>query len=138
MVFGYDGHDLKILLIERGTEPYKGCWAFPGGFLNMDETAEQGALRELKEETGLDIHYIKQVGAFSDVNRDPRTRVITIAFYALTKELEVKGGDDARLARWFAINEHPNLAFDHQLILKEAIQQLHNDLLLDIQLPTNL
>lgn len=129
VVFGFDGHDLKILLIERGLEPYKGAWAFPGGFLNMDETAEQGALRELKEETGLDLNYLKQVGAFSDVDRDPRTRVITIAFYALAKKSNVRGGDDAAKAQWFSLNDVPRLAFDHDLILKKALQQLKEDLM---------
>ena len=85
VVFGIDGNSIKVLLIERGNEPFKGCWAFPGGFLNMDENAEQGAIRELKEETGLDLKDIKQIGAYSDVDRDPRSRVITIAFYAVTK-----------------------------------------------------
>jgi 8-oxo-dGTP diphosphatase len=128
VVFGFDGHELKILLIERGIEPYKGCWAFPGGFLNMDETAEQGALRELKEETGLDLRYIKQVGAFSDVDRDPRTRVITIAFYALAKKSFVQGGDDAAKAQWFALNEVPRLAFDHDYILRKTMQKLRQDI----------
>ena len=127
VVFGFDGHDLKILLIERGIEPYKGAWAFPGGFLNMDETAEQGALRELREETGLDLNYLKQVGAFSDVDRDPRTRVITIAFYALAKKSEVQGGDDAAKAQWFALNEVPRLAFDHDYILRKTMEKLRKD-----------
>ena len=129
VVFGFDGHDLKILLIERGIEPFKDTWAFPGGFLNMDETAEQGALRELKEETGLDLHYIKQIGAFSDVNRDPRTRVISIAFYALTKKSEVQGGDDAAKAQWFVLDDLPPLAFDHDLMFKKALQKLKEDLM---------
>ena len=128
VVFGFDGHDLKILLIERGIEPYKGAWAFPGGFLNMDETAEQGALRELREETGLDLNYLKQVGAFSDVDRDPRTRVITIAFYALAKKSEVQGGDDAAKAQWFALNEVPRLAFDHDYILRKTMEKLRKDI----------
>ena len=128
VVFGLDGHELKVLLIERGNEPYKGFWAFPGGFLNMDETAEQGALRELKEETGLDLRYIKQVGAFSDVNRDPRGRVITIAFYALTKKTKVQGGDDAAKAQWFALNEVPPLAFDHEQMLQKALHMIKEDL----------
>ena len=128
VVFGFDGRDLKILLIERGLEPYKGAWAFPGGFLNMDETAEQGALRELKEETGLDLNYLKQVGAFSDIDRDPRTRVITIAFYALAKKSNVRGGDDAAKAQWFSLNDVPRLAFDHDYILRKAMQKLREDL----------
>jgi len=128
VVFGHDGHKLKVLLIERGNEPYKGFWAFPGGFLNMDETAEQGALRELKEETRLDLRYIKQVGVFSEVNRDPRGRVITIAFYALAKKAEVQGGDDAAKAQWFALNEVPPLAFDHDQMLQKALQMIKEDL----------
>jgi len=128
VVFGLDGHELKVLLIERGNEPYKGFWAFPGGFLNMDETAEQGALRELKEETGLDLRYIKQIGAFSDVNRDPRGRVITIAFYTLTKKTKVQGGDDATKAQWFAPNEMPPLAFDHDQMLQKALHMIKEDL----------
>lgn len=125
VVFGCDGQDIKVLLIERGNEPYKGCWAFPGGFLNMDETAEQCALRELKEETGLELHSASQIGAFSDVHRDPRDRVITIAFYALTNISQVKGSDDAAKAQWFALNDLPPLAFDHELIMREALLKLH-------------
>ena len=127
VVFGSDGRNLKVLLIERGQEPYKGAWAFPGGFLNMDETAEQGALRELKEETGLELNHLKQVGAFTDVNRDPRDRVITIAFYALSKISKVQGSDDAAKAQWFSLNEIPRLAFDHDFILRQTIQKLRED-----------
>ena len=128
IVFGFDGRELKILLIERGLEPYKGAWAFPGGFLKMDETAEQGALRELKEETGLDLNYLKQVGAFSAVNRDPRDRVITIAFYALAKKSSVQGGDDAASAQWFPIDDVPPLAFDHDYILRKTMEKVRHDL----------
>ena len=100
VVFGFDGKELKVLLIERGGEPYKGCWAFPGGFLEMDETVEEGASRELQEETGLIISsgngLLKQLGCYSKVDRDPRDRVITIAFYALVLKAAVKGNDDAR------------------------------------------
>ena len=128
VVLGFDGYELKILLIERGIEPYKGLWALPGGFLRMDETAEQCALRELKEETGLDLRYLKQLGAFSDVSRDPRERVISIAFYALAKKSDVRGGDDASKAQWFAINEVPHLAFDHDFILRKAMQKLREDI----------
>ena len=128
VVFGFDGRDLKILLIERGLEPYKGSWAFPGGFLNMNETAEQGALRELREETGLNLNYLKQVGAFSAVDRDPRDRVITIAFYALAKKASVQGGDDAARAQWFPIDDVPHLAFDHDYILRKTMDKLRRDL----------
>ena len=129
VVFSVDDHKLKILLIERGHEPYKGFWAFPGGFLNMDENAEQGALRELREETGLELQNIKELGTFSEVDRDPRGRVISIAFYALDRKLEVKGDDDAAQARWFALDEVPRLAFDHDLMLKKALQKLKEDLM---------
>lgn len=124
VIFGFDGQQLKVLLVERGIEPYKGHWAFPGGFLKMDETADEGALRELKEETGLETAYIEQLGAFSDVKRDPRERVITIAFYALVNITEVKGGDDAADARWFRIDDMPLLAFDHDHILRVAQKRL--------------
>lgn len=128
VTFGVDGHKLKVLLIERGHEPYKGFWAFPGGFLNMNENAEEGALRELEEETGLTLSKIKELGTFSEVERDPRERVISIAFYALIKKAEVKGNDDAAKAQWFSIDKVPNLAFDHNLMLQKALQKLNEDL----------
>lgn len=128
VVFGFNGRELQVLLIERGNEPFKGSWAFPGGFMNMDETAEQCALRELQEETGLIINMIKQLGAFSDVQRDPRGRVVSIAFYALVRPSEVVGGDDASEARWFTLDDVPRLAFDHDYILRKALQQLRKDI----------
>lgn len=128
VIFGFDGTKLRVLLVERGIEPYKGRWAFPGGFLKMDESAETGALRELKEETGLDGAYIKQFHTFSDPNRDPRERVLTIAYYALVRMREVKGGDDAARAEWFALDEVPALAFDHDLILRMALKELRKQI----------
>ena len=128
VVFGFDGKRLNILLIERGGEPFKGCWAFPGGFMNIDETAEQGAMRELSEETGLNLNYLKQFGTFTAVNRDPRERVITIAFYALARKSYVQGGDDAAKAQWFPIEDVPPLAFDHDYILRKATEQLKKDI----------
>ena len=124
VIFGYDGKELKVLLIERGIEPFKGCWAFPGGFLNMDEDALAGARRELKEETGLENAFIEQFHTFSEPGRDPRGRVITVAHYALVKIQEVEGGDDAAQARWFPIGEVPPLAFDHDRILRMAMSRL--------------
>jgi 8-oxo-dGTP diphosphatase len=124
VIFGFDGIKLHVLLIERGAEPYKGMWAFPGGFLKMEEDAEQGALRELKEETDLTAQYIEQFYTFSDPHRDPRERIISIAYYALVKIQEVKGGDDAAKAQWFAIDEIPRLAFDHDRILRKAMEKL--------------
>ena len=124
VIFGFDGVTIKILLIQRGIEPYKGKWAFPGGFMNMDETAEECAKRELEEETGLKDAAVEQFYTFSDVNRDPRERVITIAHYALVRLSDVKGGDDAASARWFAMDEVPSLAFDHDRIMRMAVNRL--------------
>lgn len=125
VIFGYKPKDgLSVLLIKRGIEPFKDCWAFPGGFIRMDEDAETGARRELQEETGLKTAYMEQFGCFSDVNRDPRERVITIAYYALVKKSEVKGGDDAADAHWFPVDSIPALAFDHDRILRVAVQTL--------------
>lgn len=125
-------NELSVLLIERGGEPYKGCWAFPGGFLEMDETVEEGASRELQEETGLIISsgngLLKQLGCYSKVDRDPRGRVITIAFYAVIPKAAVKGSDDARDARWFPVSALPPLAFDHDQILRDALRRLEADI----------
>ena len=94
----------------------------------MDESAETGALRELQEETGLKGAYIRQFHTFSDPNRDPRERVLTIAYYALVRMQEVKGGDDAAKAAWFALGEVPSLAFDHDLILRMALKELRKQI----------
>ena len=129
VVFGFDGHKLKVLLIQRGLDPYKGMWAFPGGFMRMDETAEECASRELKEETGLILtSSIRQLGAFSGVHRDPRERIVSIAFYALARQSEVKGGDDAAKAKWWSINDIPQLAFDHDYILRQAMSRIRQDI----------
>ncbi|MBR4217696.1 MAG: NUDIX hydrolase [Bacteroidales bacterium] len=128
VIFGFDGHDLMVLLIERGAEPYKGMWAFPGGFMRMDETLEECALRELEEETSLQPGMVEQFHAFSSVHRDPRERVITVAFYALVKMAEVRGGDDANDARWFKVDDVPPLAFDHDYILRVAMKQLRESI----------
>lgn len=128
VIFGFDGERLQVLLIERGIEPFKGRWAFPGGFIKIDETAEEGALRELKEETGMENAFIQQFHTFSNPLRDPRERVITIAFYALVRIQEVKGGDDAASARWFPLDEIPALAFDHDHMLRMATQRLRQEI----------
>ena len=128
VIFCYEDWKLKVLLVRRGGEPYKGMWAFPGGFLRMKETAEQGALRELREETGLSPASIGQLGVFSDVDRDPRERVITIAWYALVKPSEVIGGDDAAEAAWFPVDKLPPLAFDHRTIFDAAMERLRRDI----------
>lgn len=114
----------KVLLIERGNDPFKGCWAFPGGFMEMDETLEQCAVRELKEETGMEVTEddIMAFGTFSAVDRDPRGRTISKAYLVMVDEpIEVKGQDDAAKAEWFNISELPELAFDHEEMFGHAL-----------------
>lgn len=120
-------NDPKVLLIQRKFDPYKGCWAFPGGFMDMDETTEQCAIRELNEETGLVYSSMTQIGAYSKVDRDPRGRTLTVAYLAIVdKPLLVNAQDDAAKAEWFSINNLPPLAFDHDEIMVDAIK-LYND-----------
>lgn len=115
----------KVLLIQRGSDPFKGMWALPGGFMEMDETLEQCARRELKEETGLDTPVrFEELGSFSTIGRDPRGRTVTVAFLAVVPLSEVQGGDDAAAAQWFPLNELPSLAFDHDEILHRAIERI--------------
>jgi len=110
----------SVLLIERGRDPFKGKWALPGGFIEMDEELETACQRELEEETGLKVGELKQFRAFGGVNRDPRHRTISVLFYAFTEdELVAKAGDDAAKAQWFLLNHLPELAFDHLQILEE-------------------
>lgn len=112
----------KVLLIQRGAEPFKDAWAFPGGFMNMDETTEQCAIRELEEETGLKVSTVYQIGTYSKVGRDPRGRTITVAYIAIIDSpLEVQGRDDAAKAEWFPISNLPKLAFDHEEIISDAV-----------------
>jgi 8-oxo-dGTP diphosphatase len=138
VVFGYDGKELKVLLIKRGKEKeasttaYVGEWALPGGFLDVekDRNITHTASRELREETGLKISVkeFKEVGTFSDINRDPRERVITIAHYALVKLSEVQADTDADKAEWFSIDDIPALAFDHDKILRHAFSRIKQDI----------
>lgn len=111
----------QVLLVERGNEPYKGCWALPGGFLEMNETTDQCAIRELKEETGLDVQEVWQIGAYSKVDRDPRGRNVCVAYLAIIDVPKaVTGLDDAAKAQWFPIDALPPLAFDHEDIMRDA------------------
>lgn len=132
VVFGYDANDgLSVLLIRRGIDPFKDCWALPGGFVRIDEEVRDSALRELNEETGLhlsDKSELKELGCYSGVNRDPRERVITIAFYHLVRKSEVKGGDDAKEARWFPVDNLPAFPFDHKEIVEDAVKRLKRDI----------
>lgn len=115
----------RLLLVQRGNEPFKGCWALPGGFMEMDETLEECARRELKEETGLETAArFEELKSFSTLDRDPRGRTITVAFLAVVPMAEVKGNDDAAEACWFSFDELPQLAFDHDEIVALARQRL--------------
>lgn len=120
VLFAKKDEQIYVLLIQRGNEPYKGYWAFPGGFLNMDETLPRCAERELEEETGIVLTGTKLVGIYSDVERDPRGRVITAAYTAMTTMPEAKAADDAAAAKWWPLNALPELAFDHDVILQDA------------------
>ena len=121
----------KVLLLQRGFEPYKGCWAFPGGFMNMDETTEQCAIRELEEETGLKVSTVYQIGTYSKVNRDPRGRTITVAYLAIIdKPVAVTGQEDAAKAEWWQLSALPELAFDHAEIMDDAIKMYNYKVLL--------
>ncbi|HEX3010235.1 MAG TPA: NUDIX domain-containing protein [Bacteroidales bacterium] len=126
VIFGFDSGELKVLLIERGIDPFKGRWALPGGFLQMDENTDECARRELSEETGIDNLFIEQLYTFSDVDRDPRGRVVTVSYYALVKlsDYKLTAGDDAKNAQWFPISKVPTLAFDHDRILRVALNRL--------------
>ena len=123
----------KVLLIQRGFDPFKGAWAFPGGFMNMDETTEQCAIRELEKETGLRLSDIHQIGTYSKVDRDPRGRTVTVAYLAIIDEpIGVIGQDDAAKAEWWPLSDLPHLAFDHYDIMQDAIKlyrQMMNSLL---------
>lgn len=122
VVFCLHKERVKVLLVQRGNDPFKDQWALPGGFLEADETLEEGAKRELEEETGVQIGDISQVRAFGAPGRDPRGRTISIAFWAtIPSEIAPTGADDAADARWFDVQELPHLAFDHDLILREAL-----------------
>lgn len=138
VIFGYDGKELKVLLIRRGVEKeastvaFTGEWALPGGFMDIekDRTIAHTAARELQEETGLKMaaRDFKEVATFSDIKRDPRERVVTIAHYALVKLFAVEASTDAEKAEWFSMNDVPSLAFDHDQILRVACSRLRQDI----------
>ncbi|MDE7160900.1 MAG: NUDIX hydrolase [Muribaculaceae bacterium] len=126
VIFGFDGEALRILLVERGVEPYKGYWALPGGFMKEDESIEECAMRELLEETGMRRVYLEQCHTFSSPGRDPRGRVVTVAFIALVRpgDHQLCAGDDAVRATWFEASMLPPLAFDHREIIAYAREYL--------------
>jgi 8-oxo-dGTP diphosphatase len=126
VVFGFDEGDLKIMLIQRNAAPFAGRWALPGGFVHIDETLDEAVLRELREETGVTNVFLEQLYTFGETRRDPRERVVSVAYYALVKlsEHRPKAATDAREAAWFSVAEAPPLAFDHDKILAAALQRL--------------
>ncbi|MBO7142485.1 MAG: NUDIX hydrolase [Bacteroidales bacterium] len=130
VVFGFDGSELNVLLIKRGIEPFINCYALPGGFVHLDETIDECARRELYEETGLRDVFMEQLYTFGALNRDPRERVVSVAYYALVRSTDYapEGGTDAAQAGWFKMNQLPPLAFDHLEILKTAHQRLKNQI----------
>lgn len=128
IVFGYSKTDgVSVLLIQRKYEPFKNSWAIPGGFVLEDESLEDAVRRELLEETGVELNYLEQLYTFGDPGRDPRQRIIAIAYFGLVKASqyqELKASTDAENAKWFGIRKIPPLAFDHKQILSVAIERL--------------
>jgi 8-oxo-dGTP diphosphatase len=120
VVFRINGDKPEVLLIRRKHDPFAGMWALPGGYVDMNETVEEAIVRELEEETGLKTNNLRQLYTFSAIGRDPRGRTVSVTFFGLTdmNNSTVKGGDDASDAQWFAVENLPQLAFDH----KEAVE----------------
>ena len=129
VVFGLDDKDLKVLLIERALDPFRGAWALPGGFVRADsETLDEAAARELREETGLANVFLEQLHTFGAIDRDPRERVISVAYFALVNlhDHRVRAATDASDAGWFSTDDLPSLAFDHAHIFAVAQQWLRS------------
>jgi 8-oxo-dGTP diphosphatase len=126
VVFRKYGNKTEVLLIQRGHYPYEGMWALPGGFVDMEETLEEAIIRELEEETGLKGVELTQLHAYSEIHRDPRGRNISITFYGLASfdNPSVKAGDDAADARWFPVDQMPELAFDHEKVIELAFKKI--------------
>jgi 8-oxo-dGTP diphosphatase len=130
VVFGVDEDALQVLLVERGIPPFEGAMALPGGFVHLDESLENAARRELREETGLSGVFLEQLYTFGDLGRDPRGRVVTVAWYALVKlsDHRVRAATDAARAAWYPVDAPPELAFDHERVLAMALDRLRGKL----------
>src|SRR6185295_3748417 len=126
LIFALGGNDLRILLVRRKGQPYRGCWALPGGFVEIDEGVDAAALRELQEETGVEDLFLEQLHTFGEPKRDPRERVISVAYYSLIrqKEHKLQAGSDASDTQWFPVRRLPKLAFDHDVIIAMALERL--------------
>ena len=126
VIFTIQANELKVLLVKRAIEPFKGRWAIPGGFVKIDESLEEAAKRELSEETGVKDVYLEQLYSFGEPKRDPRGRVITVAYMALinSDKIKLKATTDVSDAQWFSISKLPSLAFDHQKILDYSLKRL--------------
>jgi 8-oxo-dGTP diphosphatase len=130
LVFRIVDDGIEILLIQRKKEPFKDLWAFPGGFMEIDETPEAGVLREVQEETGISLDRVMQLGAFGEIHRDPRGRTVSIAYIAFVKsEALTKAADDAADVKWVNLKalHKGSLAFDHDVILQESIGLLKGE-----------
>jgi len=127
-LFYRGARNVEVLLIKRAREPFKGRWAFPGGFVDEDESLKNAAERELLEETGIEKVDLKQVGAFGDPGRDPRGHTVSVVFTALLEnQKEAKAADDAADVAWHSVARLPRLAFDHKKILGIALEQVFGD-----------
>lgn len=129
LIFGFEDKELKILLIQRKNAPFKGEWALPGGYVEINESLTDAALRELKEETGITNAFIQQLQAFGEVDRDPRGRTITVAYYAMVRfeDVQLVSDNDATSVAWFRVSELPVLAFDHDEIIAFALNRLREE-----------
>src|ERR1700757_5170201 len=129
VIFTIEQGALKVLLVKRGIEPFAGQYAIPGGFVLENESLDQAAMRELREETGVSDVYLEQLYSFGDPKRDPRGRIISIAYFALiSADRQLKAGTDASEASWWPVQRTPKLAFDHAKILGYALDRLRNKL----------
>ncbi|MEI7727682.1 MAG: NUDIX hydrolase [Bacteroidota bacterium] len=124
VIFFKSDAGLNVLLICRAKEPFKDCWAFPGGYVNIDEVIDNAVYRELKEETNISNVTLKRFDVFDALDRDPRERTVSVVYYGFINDSQVpiKAGDDAKDAKWFPVNKLPELAFDHAIILKKILE----------------
>ncbi|PIB37531.1 NUDIX hydrolase [Reichenbachiella sp. 5M10] len=131
VVFGYEDGLVSVLLVKRKYEPYQGAWALPGGFVKSEESLESAVQRELQEETGVKINYLEQLYTFGEPTRDPRGRVVSVAYFGLIRPdaFRIAADTDAEEVQWFDINDLPNIAFDHAKVLLTAISRLQGKMI---------